>query len=146
MVLCHTPGLTGKLHSIWAGRYEVVAKMSDTNYRLAVPDKRSHTEVVHINRLKEWKTPNASLFRVVVADESGDSPDPIGKVRMGEPVLNSDQKSELQKLLAGFVEVVTTELGKVIGTEHVIGLGLTRAKFSPSVLLPIGLRQVGEPS
>ena len=102
MVLCHTPGLTRKLHSIWAGPYEVTAKISGTNYKLAVPDKRSHTEVVHINRLKEWKTPTANLFRVVVADESGDSPDPIGKVRMGTPALTSDQKSELQMLLEEF--------------------------------------------
>ena len=50
MVLCHTPGLTGKLHSIWTGPYEVTAKISDINYKLAVPDKRSQTEVVHINR------------------------------------------------------------------------------------------------
>ena len=123
MVLCHTPGLTGKLHSIWAGPYEVTAKISDTNYKLAVPDKRSHTEVVHINRLKEWKTPTANLFWVVVADKSGDSPDPIGKVRMGTPALTSDQKSELQMLLEEFSDVVTTELGKVLGTEHVIDTG-----------------------
>ena len=120
MVVCHTPGLTGKLHTIWAGPYEVTAKISNTYYKLAVPDKWSHTEVVHIKRLKEWKTPTANLFRVVVADKSGDSPDPIGKVGMGTPALTSDQKSELAVLLEGFSDVATTELGKVLGTEHVI--------------------------
>ena len=59
----------------------------------------------------------------MVADESGDSPDPIGKVRMGTPALTSDQKSELQMLLEEFSDVVTTELGKVLGTEHVIDTG-----------------------
>ena len=41
MVLCNTPGLTGKLHSIWDGPYEVIAKLSDCNYTIAVPNKRS---------------------------------------------------------------------------------------------------------
>ena len=69
MVLLHTPCLSEKLDSIWEGPYEVEKFISATSYKLSVPDKMSHTIVVHINRLKPWNTPTANLFRVVVAEE-----------------------------------------------------------------------------
>ena len=48
-VLCHTPGLTGKLHSIWEGSYEVLVKLSDCYYKIAVTEKGSQRLVVHVN-------------------------------------------------------------------------------------------------
>ena len=39
LVLCHTPGLTSKLHGIWEGSFEVLAKMSECNYVISVPGK-----------------------------------------------------------------------------------------------------------
>ena len=98
MVLLHTPCLSGKLDSIWEGHYEVEKVISAVPYTLAVPDKRSHTIVVYINRLKPWKTPTANLFRVVVAEESGGTSEPVGKAKMGKSVLSEFQKMELQKL------------------------------------------------
>ena len=85
MVLLHTHCLSGKLDSIWEGPYEVEKVISATSYKLSVPDKRSHTIVVHINRLKPWKTHTANLFRVVVAEESEGTSEPLGKVKMGNP-------------------------------------------------------------
>ena len=76
----------------------------------------------------------------MVADASGDSPDPIGKVRMGTPALTSDQKSELQMLLEEFSDVATTELGKILGTEHVIDTG----QVQPIRTAPYS--QAGEPN
>ncbi len=120
MVLCHTPGLTGKLHSIWEGPYEVIAKTSGCNYKIAVPGKKSKNTTVHINRLKEWKTPVAYLFRVVVVEESEGTTEPIGKVKMSDPVLSIVQKAQLQAILDEFSDVVTIELCSVKGETHVI--------------------------
>ena len=100
LVLCHTPGLTGKLQSIWDGPYEVVAKLSNCNYTIAVKGKRSRHTTVHINRLKAWKTPTANLFQVVVADEFEVNPEPIGKVKMGVTHLTKEQRLELDRRLA----------------------------------------------
>ena len=72
--------------------------ISVTSYKLSVPHKRSHTIVVYINRLKPWKTPTDNLFRVVVAEESEGTSEPVGKVKMGKSVLSEFQKMELQKL------------------------------------------------
>lgn len=37
MVLMRVPGLTGKLEDSWEGPYEVVDKVSQVNYQLAIP-------------------------------------------------------------------------------------------------------------
>ena len=95
MVLCHTPGLTGKLHSIWDGPYEVIAKLSDCNYTMAVPNKRSKKLTVHINR-------PANILRLVVADESEDTPDPIGSIKMGKAPLSEAKESQLKAILAKY--------------------------------------------
>ncbi len=120
MVLCHIPGLTGKLHYIWEGPYEVIAKTSGCNYKIAVPGKKSKNTTVHINRLKEWKTPVAYLFRVVVAEESEGTTEPKGKVKMSDPVLSIVQKAQLQAIIDDFSDVVTIELVSVKGEAHVI--------------------------
>ena len=64
LVLCHTPGLMGKLQSIWHGPDEVVAKLSNCNYTIAVKGKRSRHTTVHINRLKVGKLQLPTCFRL----------------------------------------------------------------------------------
>ena len=51
----------------------------------------------------------ANLFRV--ADESEGTTDPVGKVKMGVPVLSDIQQTQLQEIKDEFPDVVTTELG-----------------------------------
>ena len=111
LVLCHTLGLTGKLQSIWDSPYEVVAKLSNCNYTIAVKRKRSRHTTVHINSLKAWKIPTANLFQVAVADEFEVNPEPIGKVKMGVTHLIEEQCLELDRRLAKFSDRVTHTLG-----------------------------------
>ena len=59
----------GKLGDRWDGPYEVESKVADDTYRLAVPHRRNKCMTAHINRLKPWNAPDASILRVVVADE-----------------------------------------------------------------------------
>ena len=123
MVLLHTLSLSGTLESIWEGPYEVIASLSLTSYRIAVPNRRSHVLVTHINRLKPWKTPTANLFRVVVAKDSEGCDDPVGRVKMGTPQMSETQQEELDNLLRVFKDVVTMELGKVTAVSHAIDTG-----------------------
>ena len=62
LVLCHSPGLTSKLHDIWEGLFEVLSKMSECNYVISVPGKRYTKHTVHINHLKKWVKSKANLF------------------------------------------------------------------------------------
>ena len=51
MVLVNTPSISGKLETLWEGLFEVVERVSETTYKLAVPDRRSHIQTALINRL-----------------------------------------------------------------------------------------------
>ena len=80
MVLVHTPSISGKFDNVWEGPLEVIDKLSETTYKLAVPDRRSHKQMAHINRLKKWVTPRANLYRLVVADQVKGEEESFGKV------------------------------------------------------------------
>ena len=60
-MLVHTSSISGKLETECEGPFEVVDRVSETTSKLAVPDRRSHIQTVHINRLKLWVTPQANL-------------------------------------------------------------------------------------
>ena len=108
MVLTRVPGLVGKLDDSWDGPYEVVDKTSPVTYQLAISGRGSKPQMVHINMLRQWKTPDARVLRVVVADE-----DEKGyhhtETRQDEEVLDTDQRKELEEILLTFTDVVSLE-------------------------------------
>ena len=97
--------------------------MSETTYKLAVPDRRSHIQTAHINSLKLWVTPQANLYRLIVADEVERDDQPLGKVKMGETALSMEQKVQMDMLLGEFCETVTKTMGKNVETVHTINTG-----------------------
>ena len=62
LMLVRTPDLAGKLEDIWEGPYEITRRISSVTYELAVPTRRTKKCVVHINKLKAWKSPEAPVF------------------------------------------------------------------------------------
>ena len=122
-MLLHTPSLTGKLDSIWAGPYEVKNAISNTVYKIAVPHSKSRSENIHINRLKLWHTPSANLFRVVVGQDSVGSEDPPGRVALSQSGMSEDQRLELDNVLKEHGDVICERLGQAVGTEHAIDTG-----------------------
>ena len=123
MVSVHTPSISGKLETVWEGPFEVVERVSETTYKLAVPDRRSHIQTSHINRLKLRVTPQANLYRLIVADEVEEDDQPLGKVKMGETAMSMEQKVQMDGLLGGFCETVTKTMGKNVETVHTINTG-----------------------
>ena len=71
LVLVRMPDMEGKLSDVWDGPYEVVRKVSPVAYEFKVPSRRSKALVTHVNRLKEWKDPEAQVLRVVMAEVLG---------------------------------------------------------------------------
>ena len=127
-VLCHNSNLSGKLDSIWNRLYVVLKKISEFNYGIGALENNSKNQVVHINRLKPWKTPESNLFRVILADETADMSEPVGKVKMDSPNLTHKQQKDLQLLLDEF-DVVTVKLGKVKDHKHTISTGLINIRL-----------------
>ena len=68
-MLVRRPGLVGKLEDCWDGPYELIRKVIPVTYELSVPQRHSKSLVVHVNALKPWVDVEASVLRVVVADE-----------------------------------------------------------------------------
>ena len=115
MVLLHTPISTGNLELVWQGPYEVLKVINGTTYQLAVPERRRHKVIAHVNRLKPWRTPSAGLFRVVVAQDSEGSDHPIGRMNLGEEEMTEEQKKLLQARLDKHkLTVESGSLGKVL--------------------------------
>ena len=138
MVLLHTPLLMGKLELVWQGPYEVSKRISDTTYQLSVPEKRLHKVVAHVNRLKPWKAPSTSLFRVVVAQDSEGSDHPIGRVNLGEENVTEEQRRLLQAMLKKHKwTVVSGSLWKAPKYTHVIATGeSTPVRSHPYRIVP----------
>ena len=80
LVLVRTPDLAGKLEDIWEGPYEITRRISSVTYELAVPTRRTKKCVMHINMLKARKSPEAPVFRVIVAEEDECEDDQQGMV------------------------------------------------------------------
>ena len=60
MILMRVPGLDGKLDESRDGPYKVV-KISTMTYQLDIPG-RYKPRMVHINMLRQWKTPDARVL------------------------------------------------------------------------------------
>ena len=123
LVLVRTPDLQGKLADIWEGPYEVTRKVSSVTYQLAIPHRRSKSMVAHVNRLKEWHTPEAFVMRVVVADEESESLDTPGRVALSKPQLTSAQDKQMESLLNKYTDVICSEVGVVPTAKHLIDTG-----------------------
>ena len=110
LALCHTPGLTSKLHGICEGSFEVLAKMSECNHVISVPGKRYTKQTVHINRLKKWVESKGNLFRVVVADEERYMSQLVNYGWEPLTCLRHNRVS-LDEVLVEYPDRVTTDLG-----------------------------------
>ena len=113
MVLVHTPDMSGKLDTVWEGPYEIIKIISLTTYQLSVPDRRCHEMIVHVNRLKEWKTPKLGIYRVVVADEVEGDDELIGNIKIGDSKLSKEHREESREVLKRYNVGITESLGNV---------------------------------
>ena len=68
----------------------------------------------HTNRLKQWKSPESIVLRIVVVDEDVDSKNDA----MVQSRLTDEQNKQLREVIKEFGDVVTTTLGLAHGVEH----------------------------
>ena len=121
LVLLRTPDLRGKLEDQWDGPFEIAWKVEEVTNEIVVPGRRTGKRRVHINMLKQWKQPEADIFRVVVAEE--DAEEVIEPTRLADPDLTEEQNRHLDDILGRFMDVVCTKTGKVDKTENGIETG-----------------------
>ena len=102
----------GKLGDRWDGLYEVESKVADVTYRLVVPNGRKKSITAHINRLKP---PDASVLRVVVADEEV-------AMERAEPdwrtLLEPQQRADIERILVEYKDQTDGSFGEGVGLVH----------------------------
>ena len=107
----------GKLGDRWDGPYEVESKVAEVTYRIAVPHRRTKCMTAHVNRLKPWNAPDASILRVVVADEEVED-------REKEPdwraLLEPQQLHDINDILTDYKDQIDGSLGEGRGLSHAI--------------------------
>ena len=106
----------GKLGDRWDGPYEVESKVADVTYKIAVPHRRKKCMTAHVNRLKPWNAPDASILSVVVADEEVEvekRKDPDWRT-----LLEPQQCADVEQILLDFRDQTDGSLGEAIGLSH----------------------------
>ena len=104
IVFTKIPRLGNKLDDAWEGPYEVIRKISNTNYEIAVPHRRAKTKIVHINNLKTWKQEEARIYRIVIAAD--DMPDLEDGLKLHGSVATATQLEQLAIIKQKFAEVL----------------------------------------
>ena len=107
----------GKLGDRWDGPYEIRKKIGEVTYQLAVPQRHNKKMTAHVNRLKMWNAPDASVLRVIVADEVEPEVKPVHD---WQKELNPKQRKNISQLLLEFEETTGGRLGEGKGLLHVI--------------------------
>ena len=70
--------------------------------------------------LRQWKTSDARVLRVVIADVDEDKEDHHTKTRQDEEVLDTGQRKELEEILFTFTDVINPIPGRVHLLQHSI--------------------------
>ena len=141
LVLQLLPTSGSSLTAHWKGPYPVLHRTSSVNYVVDIHDTRKRERIFHINMLKKWNTPiyGNNWADVESAEDSEDDiPDWRGSEK-GDPTvgkqLSEVQKSQLNRLLGKFPDVMSSIPGCTTEAEHKV----TTTGERPVRLLPYQL-------
>ena len=112
-VLVRRPGLQRKMGDSWDGPYKILAKLSNLNYKVETPGRKS--KVLHVNLMKKWSVAAARVHGVaVIKEEEGESESPQGLVLVDvEDFVPSESEQQLlEETLNEFPSVLCEDPGK----------------------------------
>ena len=97
-VLVLLPVGHGKLAAQWQGPYSVIERVSPIICAIYMSDKKKRKRTLHVNMLKPWHSPVASVMTVTVPDEGDADADLItphsdpGGTFTTDPTISIDQQ------------------------------------------------------
>ena len=126
MVLVRKPGLKCKLGDSWEGPYQIEQQISPVTYKIQVPNHPQKSKVLHCNMLRRWTTLSARIHRVaMISEEESECESPPSLVLgRGEFVPSVAEQTQLDKVLAEYVDVLTPEPGRTDVLKLVINTGV----------------------
>ena len=139
-VLVLMPEIASKLTSQWQGPYSIIEQVSPVTYAVDMPDHRKRRRVVHINMLKKWRSPVASVLAASVVHDDDDpvggeivtaTADSKGTPTLGEE-LTTSQREQLEEIVEAYSDVFSDKPGKTDATQHCIDTeGATPFRIPP---------------
>ena len=130
MVLMRIPQLQAKLQDTWDGPFEVLSQVSPVTYVIAVPNRRKRKKTVHVNMLKHWTTPDASVLSILLLHDEEDE-EIVSTVKDDEHPRTEQQRHQLNQTLLQWEKTLNPEPGKVSTTVHVINTGSSSSTIVP---------------
>ena len=125
LVLVRKPGIRGKFGDAWGGPVEVLEKISNLNYKVQAPGSSTKSKVLHVNLLKKWSTPEASIHGIsVVHEEEGELETPSSVLLSRDGFTpTAEQQSLLDRTLASYSNVLCDTPGKTDRVSLAINTG-----------------------
>ncbi|XP_078581557.1 uncharacterized protein LOC144864980 [Branchiostoma floridae x Branchiostoma japonicum] len=141
-VLVLLPSSNVKMEAEWQGPYTVTRKVGSVDYEIATPGKKKKSQILHVNLLKRWYSPNQPCLAVFEnetdATEWEDGQEvshllgekdinPFGwKEAIIDEGLEPGQRREIEDLLQEFSDVLQDRPGRTTLTQHHIDTGDAR--------------------
>ena len=97
---------------------------------IAVPNRRKRKKTVHVNMLKHWITPDASVLSILLLHDEEDE-EIVSTVKDDEHPLTGQQRHQLNQTLLQWEKTLNPEPGKVSTTVHVINTGSSSPTIVP---------------
>ncbi len=131
------PSVSKKLLGRWKGPYTVIAKLSDTTYKVK-RDRFSTASTYHINFLQQWHAPLAICLLAEETDQDlpcWNEEGPLQPIQVNAH-LDQDQAQQLSSLLKHFRPVFSNLPGSTTLTQMTIETGDSKPISTPPYRIP----------
>ncbi|KYO38572.1 hypothetical protein Y1Q_0023303 [Alligator mississippiensis] len=145
-VLVSIPTTSSKQLAMWQGPFSVIRQVGPVDYKVRKLGHRQEQQVYHVNRLKEWRTPQGWMAQEKASEGVlGPLCPGLGRAVPKEAVhlsneLNNCQRQELLAIVEEFHEVFQESPGRMVSIQHEIRMPI--AKPDGSLRLCIDFRKL----
>ncbi len=149
-VLVLSPQCHSKLEASYQEPYQIPEKIMPVTYLIDVPGRKGKGQQLHVNMLKKWNTPSASVMAITVVAEPSEMSDEEGEIIAWEvdvpnqPTLSDDwtseQKQQMKEIMNKREKAFHPGPGKTNLVEHPIRLSQTVPVRRPMYTVPAALQ------
>ena len=146
-VLVLAPQHHSKLKASYQGPYQILEKITPVTYLIDIPRRNGKGHQLHVNMLKKWNTPSASVMAIGVVAEPSEMSDEESEIITwdvngpNQPTddLTSEQKRQMKEIMNKREKSFHPVPGKTNQVEQSIRLSQTVSVRRPMYRVPAAL-------